>query len=451
MALARLTRFARSQPNDVPPFINEAKWAWLGSCGKRELVFGKAANTAAAAQSLGFGGVGILPSTGGNGDKYFPSIDGSSTYSVIVICANVNNGQIRNPFDGDDQTSGTRIFQLRINASNICEFIGFNTSGSPSTATGGAVPVTGPVVMIGVMDAAKKPNVYCTGSSSGQGSALSGTVRSIIKSSRLSVGERVPGDQVFTGPVYSAYYVDRAFCPAEANEVVNDAYGYFFRDTRTRIWPASGSSGTAPGATLTGTASLSAGAAAGDAAASGATLTGSASLSGGTASGAATASGSTLTGTASLSSGAGTGDGAASGASMTGGGSLSSGSAAGDAAAAGASLTGTASLSAGSASGSGSSTASGANLTGTGSLAAGAATGDASATGASVAGSGSLAAGGASGQASASGATLTGTASLSAGAAGQAAPLVPSVRFSATVPARSFAALVPARSFSAIV
>lgn len=140
-------------------------------------------------------------------------------------------------------------------------------------------------------------------------------------------------------------------------------------------------SATASGATLTGTSSLTAGAATGQisAIADGATLTGTSSLTPGGATGvsAGTAPGATLTGTASMSAGAATGqvNAAAAGATLTGTSSLSAGAAEGTApgVAPGATLTALANIVGGSATGQQSATASGVTLTALATLTAGAA------------------------------------------------------------------------------
>ena len=89
--------------------------------------------------------------------------------------------------------------------------------------------------------------------------------------------------------------------------------------------------GTASGGTLTGTGSLTGGAATGDATASGGTITGAGSITGGTASagGDAAAAGATLTGTGSLTGGAATGDANASGGTIAGTGAITGGTATG--------------------------------------------------------------------------------------------------------------------------
>jgi hypothetical protein len=184
---------------------------------------------------------------------------------------------------------------------------------------------------------------------------------------------------------------------------------------------------TAPGATLTGSASLSAGSATGEtnASAAGATLTGSSSIEPGSASGSGAAPGADLTGSATLSAGSASGEGnaAAPGATLSGDASISGGSATGEsnATAPGAALDGSASISTGGASGSGSATAPGASLTGSASMSAGSASGEANATapGATLTGEASIAGGAATGQvnAAAPGANLTGAASLTAGLA----------------------------------
>lgn len=86
-------------------------------------------------------------------------------------------------------------------------------------------------------------------------------------------------------------------------------------------------SASAPGGTVTGTGTISAGSTSGDAAASGATLTGVGSIVGGSASadGSATAPGATLTGAGDLTSGQAVGDALAAGAVLTGTGSITGG------------------------------------------------------------------------------------------------------------------------------
>ncbi len=163
----------------------------------------------------------------------------------------------------------------------------------------------------------------------------------------------------------------------------------------------------APGATLTGTATLTPGTAAGQqsATAPGATLTGTADLTPGTATGTSsgTAPGATLTGTATLTPGAATGE--------------------QNASAPGATLTGTATLEPGSAVGTNPGTAPGVTLTGTATLTPGAAVAtnpNATAPGTTLTGTASLTPGTAVAtdpNATAPGVTLTGAATLVPGMA----------------------------------
>lgn len=203
---------------------------------------------------------------------------------------------------------------------------------------------------------------------------------------------------------------------------------------------------TAAGATLPATASLVPGAASGgvNASAAGATLTATASLVAGSASGQvnATAGGATLSAAASLITGAASGAGEAAGVTLTATASLTAGAASSEDTADGALLTAQASLIAGSASGASAGTAGGVTVTASASLVPGAATGQANATaaGQTLPAAASLVAGAAAGQvnATAAGQTLTATASLSAGAAsGGTASTGPGVTLTAT------ASLVP--------
>ena len=139
--------------------------------------------------------------------------------------------------------------------------------------------------------------------------------------------------------------------------------------------------GAAPGATLTGTSSLSAGAATGGASAingsaPGATLTGTSSLSAGAAQGASqgTAPGATLAGSSDISTAGASGEGNATvaGAAITGTSTLAAGQPSASNAAAGTTIAGSSGLSSGTATGN---TALGANLTGASSLVSGGANG----------------------------------------------------------------------------
>lgn len=137
---------------------------------------------------------------------------------------------------------------------------------------------------------------------------------------------------------------------------------------------------------LQGTTSFSIAVGVVDASAAGATLTGSSSLSAGAATGAAAGSapGASLSGSSSISAGSATGQqsAAAPGSTLTGSSSIAVGAAAGTGAgvAGGATLTGASALTPGAATGQQSASAPGTSLTGTGSLQAGAATGSAVAT-----------------------------------------------------------------------
>lgn len=188
----------------------------------------------------------------------------------------------------------------------------------------------------------------------------------------------------------------RFLSDAEAEHMTVDPM-QIFKPTRRTFFFASGSSGaTAPGATLTGTASLEAGSATGqaDATAPGATLTGTASLTPGTAKANkdihAVGNGDVLKPSQPASTGSGTVGlaGAAPGATLTGTATLAGGAAQADAQVAGADLTGTASLTAGTAESQ--SQAAGAELTGTGELAAGQVAADSQAAGVDLTGAGSL-------------------------------------------------------------
>lgn len=186
-----------------------------------------------------------------------------------------------------------------------------------------------------------------------------------------------------------------------------------------------GTDGNASGASLTTTASLTAGSASGirNATATGVALLAVASLLGGTPSGQQnpTANGASLTATSSLTTGAASGGASAAGASLTTTSSLTPGSASGvrSPTVNGETLTATVSFTAGSASAAGNATAAGASLTSTASLTAGAASGGASVAGQSLISTVSFVPGSAdvSAAGNATGASYTITASLTEGVA----------------------------------
>ena len=210
---------------------------------------------------------------------------------------------------------------------------------------------------------------------------------------------------------------------AAAFNLYSKDFPYNLLTPRRRYWLVPGAGGvdaTAPGATISATASIAAGAATADSTASGATISVSASLQAGAATAASTTPGATITATASLITGAVTADSTAPGVTVVITPSLIVGAAAADSAAAGSTITSTASLVPGSVSAD--STAQGAVVTATASLVPGTAsgTGDATAPGTTISVAASFVAGAATAASTAPGATVTTTGSLVAGSASAA-------------------------------
>lgn len=218
--------------------------------------------------TMGPGGLGCRSASGGTPHVEFaPSAAATSTDYTVFAYVNDDsgNGAIRSPIDGDNQTSA-RVFQLRFKADDGVEFITFDTSGNPYSATGAAISFAPRVGLLVGRIVGNSVSVwwqgkqYATASASNTPKAVSAADLIVIGCSKASSLTLTQG---FPGQVLLAGHVNRGWTDSEIIANSENPWRLFAPIPRT-LWGQAGTDSTAPtlssptgtGGTLTGSGTV---------------------------------------------------------------------------------------------------------------------------------------------------------------------------------------------------
>ncbi len=255
-----------SQPQEIAEVNPGPSFVWTPTQGNtREAISGiePASYAASGPQAVETGAAGFAARGGSSRASRWDAtrFRGSTDYTLLAVVLDDTGRSVnRNPFDADN-TSGTRVFQFRVDSGNKLSFIPFNTPGS-NWPVGGVTntPSDRPIVI-----AARAQNnnlsVWLEGRQDGTSTA-SGTLRTLQTSgAQLSIGATPTASytQGFGGQIYLCVHYPYALSDAELSSIRTPGAAFGFVFAPRSIWvPVSvggGSASTITAATGASTAS----------------------------------------------------------------------------------------------------------------------------------------------------------------------------------------------------